>query len=582
MPRQLRIVELDQSRLFALNDGEYLIGSGPDADIRLPHPTVSRRHALLRVQGGSVTLEDLRSTNGTRVDGTRVVGTHPVDGRSRIAIGSLDASLEEVAAADLEAAVRFEASSSPPNELALLSDTATASVGSLKVFTLQKLPPLVALLSQSPEAIEIAQAGGEAVLTSLPCTAVEISRRSRDGDDGLLFAARGLAPAQDEGSNGEHDSNSVDVELEQDDYRIRATFRHPVQARSFEVLIRMVLELVALADRRRLGRSTPRRAASEPPPMPQPPTLTPAVEAIYRDAARIGRGKVSVLITGESGTGKEILARFIHRASPRGHEDFIALNCAALPRDLLEAELFGVDEGVATGVHARPGKFEQAHGATLFLDEIGDMEAATQAKILRVLQEGEVYRLGARKPRPAEVRVVAATNQDVEAQLASGEFRADLYHRIADWRVELPPLRERTPDIANLAAWFLQREAERLGTHVSGISRGALDALLAFHWPGNIRQLEREMARAALFLEDGEMLQSRHLQSTIRAAVDDPALGAATTLPAKIEALERREICAALEVHGGNLSAVARDLGIARSTLYRRIEELDLGELAER
>ena len=227
---------------------------------------------------------------------------------------------------------------------------------------------------------------------------------------------------------------------------------------------------------------------------------------------------------------------------------------------------------MATGVDPRPGKFELADGGTLFLDEIADMAPETQAKILRVLQEREVYRLGGRTPRSADVRIVAATNRDVETMRESGDFRVDLYHRIADWRVELPRLASRSADIPNLAAYFLARAAERQGHAIAGISRSAVEALERYRWPGNIRQLEREMARAALFVGPGELLQSVHLSGEIRSA--PPAMG--TTLKARLDAAERAAIEQALDRHK-SISAAARALDVSRSTLYRRMKALGLG-----
>jgi transcriptional regulator with PAS, ATPase and Fis domain len=198
------------------------------------------------------------------------------------------------------------------------------------------------------------------------------------------------------------------------------------------------------------------------------------------------------------------------------------------------------------------------------------MPPEVQARLLRVLQDGQVYRVGGRDPRPAQARIVSATNRDVDALLASGGLRLDLYHRIADWRVTLPALRERRADIPNLAAHFLARESARRRVQPAGISRAALDALIAFPWPGNLRQLEREMARAALFVDDGQLLERRHLQATV-ASAPDPA---PSTLKGTLEAVERREIERALAEAGDDTATAAAALGIARSTLYRRMKEL--------
>ena len=312
----------------------------------------------------------------------------------------------------------------------------------------------------------------------------------------------------------------------------------------------------------------------EPPRPPDPPTLVSAMREIYDQAARIAPSRVSVLIRGDSGTGKELLARYLHAASDRADEPLVTLNCAALPRDLLESELFGVERGVATGVDARAGKFESAHGGTLFLDEIGDMAPETQARILRVLAEGEVYRIGGHQAHPADVRVISATNRDLTAMLDDGGFRVDLYHRIADWVVHLPTLRERRADIPNLAAHFLGRACAERGIRAAGISRTALAALKTHDWPGNVRQLEKEMSRAALFLEDGELLESSRLQAEI---IADAEIGLADDdLKTVLEQVEKAHIEHVLAECAGDVTVAAERMGIGVSTLYRRMKHLEI------
>jgi transcriptional regulator with PAS, ATPase and Fis domain len=361
------------------------------------------------------------------------------------------------------------------------------------------------------------------------------------------------------------------------DLRLLVGFPHDGLARAFAPIIGSVASLLGLA-RRLPGFDLAAGAGRtvQPSPLPEPPTLVDGVRELYRQAGRVASSSISVLVRGESGTGKELFARFLHAASGRRDGPLVSLNCAALPRDLLEAELFGVERGVATGVEGRAGKFELAHGGTLFLDEIGDMTPETQAKLLRVLQEGEVYRLGGHSPRPARVRVISATNRDLDAMLRDGTFRVDLFHRIADWVVELPPLRERRADIPTLAAHFLAGACAERGVRPAGVSRAALELLLAYPWPGNIRELQREMARAALFLEDSELLESSGLKPAIRAA--PPA--APPTLRAALEEAERRAIRSALDDCRGDVTAAAERLGVGRSTLYRRMGELGLRDPA--
>ncbi|MEW6336112.1 MAG: sigma 54-interacting transcriptional regulator [Acidobacteriota bacterium] len=548
-----------RERHAVLREGDLVVGAHLDSDVRIPDPTVSRRHARLRVAGGQVVVEDLGSRNGTRVDGVALSGRTSLRPGQALRFGSVEARIEEVDPGEVEAAIVIAHSASPREAEPAQAATAapTASVGSLGAFVTEALPGLLERLVRGGDTSEVAQAAGAALFQHTPCLDVEIRRLLPSGD-GLLFAAtRGADPR-----------TPVEVVERQGDTLVALSFAHATQADTFVPLARAAAMLLALASPPSRGT----RPESPPPPAPpDPPTVVPAVARVYAEAARVAQGDVSVLILGESGTGKELLARFIHAASLRSAGPFVPLNCAALPRDLLEAELFGIERGVATGVESRPGRFEQADGGTLFLDEIGDMAAETQARILRVLQEGVVHRVGGRDPRPARVRVLSATNRDIRALLAAGTFRRDLFHRVADWVVELPPLRQRRADIGNLAAHFLARAGARRGTVPGGVSRAALDALVAFDWPGNVRQLEREMTRAALFLDEGGLLETRHLQSGILGADNG---GKPRSLRETLERVERHEIEQALALSRGDTGEAARRLGVPRSSLYRRIKEL--------
>ena len=421
------------------------------------------------------------------------------------------------------------------------------------------MPKLLALLEEGGDRTQLAQAGGAALFESLPVLAVAITSGEPAG---VLFSAH----RDIDGVSG------APIEVGDAALRVRVTFADSAAVPAFRPLVDVLAALVRLADREP-GLAAPARTGTSSAKPPDPPSVAPDVLRLYAEAARVARGDVGVLVTGESGTGKEVLARFLHAASRRADGPFIALNCAALPRDLLETELFGIERGVATGVEARPGRFELAHGGTLFLDEIGDMALETQAKILRVLQEGSVHRIGGSVAKKAEVRIVAATNRDMRALLESRQFREDLYYRIATWRVELPALRRRRADIPNLAAFFLARAAARHGVRVRGISQAALDRLVAYDWPGNIRQLENEMARVVLFLADGDLLDTGVLGFET-AAADAPL---PTRLSEILEHAERSAIAAALESTAGDVEKAADRLGTARSTLYRRIKALGLG-----
>jgi DNA-binding NtrC family response regulator len=537
---------------FPLRAGRLVVGSAPDADVTVGHPTVSRRHAGLEVDGDGVAVTDLRSSNGTFVDGRRVEAARLGDGQT-VAFGAVSLRLERVADEDLQAAVTFAPTASADPGPA----PTTVGESALHAFTLDALPRLLRRLADGEDVVALAQAAGAAVFDGLPVLSVSVRHAG-----GVLFEARreGVDPAAGEAASCGDERG-----------RVEARLAHANAVRALEPLLAAAADLVRAAARPAVRR--PPVPSAEPPRPPDPPSVVPEVHRLFAEAARVARGDVGVLVCGESGTGKELLARFLHAASPRARGPFVALNCAALPRDLLETELFGIERGVATGVDARPGKFELAHDGTLFLDEIGDMALETQARILRVLQEGEVFRIGGSAPRPAAVRTVSATHRDLARLRAEGRFREDLYYRIATWTAEVPPLRRRRADIPNLAAHFLMREAEARGVRVGGISRAAVDALVAYDWPGNVRQLEKEMSRAVLFLEDGELLDRARLAPELRRPA---AGGPAGSLPERLRAVERDAVEAALSAAGGDVERAAAALGMGRSTLYRRLKHLGL------
>ncbi len=558
--RLLVVSERGQQR-FVLHDGENVVGSDLSCAIHVPHPSVSQRHAALDVTGERVVLRDLGSSNGTMA-GTRRIRECELTPGVALYFGRVPAVLEQVAAHDLDVAIPFGAPVTPPAPAADAGTAATVTLEPVVNFVLDDLPRLLRRLVEAPAPAGFPQDVGQALFLAIPCTQLDVVARTR-GEDALRFTAR--APG-DEAASGEVTREGVSGSV-----IVRAGFASARLADTYAPLLDTAASLVALGEGAGRTRTRDPRARQAPPSPPDPPTLDDEMRTIYADAAKVARGDVSVLITGESGTGKELLARYLHAASSRSDGPFVALNCAALPRDLLEVELFGIERGVATGVDSRPGKFELADAGTLFLDEIGDMAPETQASILRVLQERLVYRLGGREPHAARIRVVAATNRDLTPMLEDGRFRGDLYHRIATWVVELPPLRQRRLDIPNLAAFFLAREAERHGRRVGGLTRGAVDALVAFDWPGNIRQLEHEMARAVLFLEDGEVLDTARLHPAVLAGATSRRAGSGSLDDVRAAA-ERDEIVTALHAHRGDVAAAAARLGISRATAYRRLK----------
>ncbi|HEV8610771.1 MAG TPA: sigma 54-interacting transcriptional regulator [Thermoanaerobaculia bacterium] len=287
--------------------------------------------------------------------------------------------------------------------------------------------------------------------------------------------------------------------------------------------------------------------------------------------SKVAPTEATVLLTGESGTGKEVVARAIHAASPRSGKPFLAINCAALPEQLLESELFGYERGAFTGaLQSRAGKIEQAAGGVLVLDEVGEMSPSVQAKFLRVLQEREFQRLGGSRVQKADVRVIAATNRDITAALASGQFREDLYYRLKVFEIALPPLRERKEDILLLAESFVQEIAPKVGA-CAGISKEARDALLAYSWPGNVRELRNAIERAIILCAGG-LITAAHLPLPQNGGNGRGAAWAATA-GKSLEDVERELVENALKDARNNKAQAARLLGITRAQLYSRIQK---------
>ncbi|MGN7915972.1 nitrogen regulation protein NR(I) [Lysobacter sp. 22409] len=316
---------------------------------------------------------------------------------------------------------------------------------------------------------------------------------------------------------------------------------------------------------------------------------TPAMLTLFRAIGRLAQAPLSVLITGETGTGKELVARALHRESPRAARPFVALNTAAIPAELLESELFGHEAGAFTGAQRRHvGRFEQAHGGSLFLDEIGDMPLPLQTRLLRVLAEGEFFRVGGRELIRVDVRVIAATHQDLETLVAQGRFRADLLHRLDVVRLRLPPLRERRADVPQLAERFLASAAVRFAAPAKRLSKPALERLMAHDWPGNVRELENVCWRLAA-LAPGESITRQDMDDVLGVSAQTAA--SATEWEAQLSSWARAQLAegranlhadarerfdralleAALEHTGGRRTEAATRLGLGRNTLTRKL-----------
>lgn len=303
------------------------------------------------------------------------------------------------------------------------------------------------------------------------------------------------------------------------------------------------------------------------------------VRALVEQIARVAPTSARVLITGENGTGKELVARALHQQSPRAKQPFVEVNCAAIPSELIESELFGHMKGSFTGaVQDRAGKFEQADGGTLFLDEIGDMSPSAQAKVLRVLQEGEVTRIGGNKVRKVDVRVLAATNKRLEEEIAAGRFREDLYYRLNVVPMTVPPLRERREDIPMLVEHFLQRLAQESGLPPRVVDDAAMDRLAALEWPGNVRELRNTVERL-LILAAGPRIQRSDVDRLVGGRGGDGSGAAAlvtfehfATYEEFKLAAERAFLEAKLKAHDWNVAETARAIDMPRSNLYKKLE----------
>ena len=299
------------------------------------------------------------------------------------------------------------------------------------------------------------------------------------------------------------------------------------------------------------------------------------MQAVYARIKQVMDADTTVLIRGESGTGKELVAAAIHYNSPRKDKPFVKVNCSALSESLLESELFGHEKGAFTGaLYKRIGRLEEAQGGTLFLDELGDFSPAVQVKLLRTIQEREYERVGSSKTMKADVRIIAATNRDLEKMVKNNEFREDLYYRINVFPVVLPALRERRSDIISLANSFVEKYAKQLNHPIRRISTSAINLLMSYHWPGNVRELENCIEHAVLLCTDG-VIYGRHLPPTLQTptTADREAVGG---LKKQVAMLERDLIIDALKRHRGNVNAASRDLGITSRMVRYKIENLDI------
>jgi two-component system NtrC family response regulator len=349
-------------------------------------------------------------------------------------------------------------------------------------------------------------------------------------------------------------------------------FQKPVQVDELKVVLRRALKLHELE---RENRELQRRLGTQG--IEDLIGASEAMQQVFTAVRKLAATEAAVLILGESGTGKGLVARAIHRLGPRAEGPFVAINCGAIPENLLESELFGHEKGSFTGAHAqRKGRIELAHGGTLFLDEIGELPLPLQVKLLRFLQEHKTQRVGGRQELSVDVRVISATNADLKVAMRESRFRDDLYYRVAVVGVPLPPLRERGEDVFLLARAFLEREAAQSRKKISGFSQDALNAVEVYRWPGNVRELENRVRRGVV-MADGAYITPADLELVGAAPDGAPGQG----LKELRESLERDAIRKALARNRGNVSQAATDLGVSRPTLYGLMDKLGIAREPE-
>ena len=593
----------------ALPAGRTVLGRSAPAGLLVVAEGVSREHAALELDpGGGLALEDLGSTNGTRLNGVPVVtrvalrdgdqlglgralitiqaGEHqviagepatpplPLDGTVQVddeelerlvsghdalrTLYRLTRALEPGAPGPAVARriVELAADTLDADRVVLdLADEVTSTSDDVRI------PPAV---------VEIVRRQRRALLTSVgePARSVlAVPLATRTGPPGVLYAEvaasrRRFAP-----------------------YQLDLVTIVGHQAAALLDNARLLAELRAARDRLSAenaelrtelgGRFRPEGILGD----------SGKLHEVLRTVARVAQTDATVLVTGESGTGKELVARTIHAGSPRRERPFVAINCAAIPDNLIEAELFGIEKGVATGVDRRIGRFEQAEDGTVFLDEIGELPLAVQAKLLRVLEERRVERVGGRQSVPMRARIVAATNRRLASEVAAGRFREDLFYRLNVVPIQLPPLRERPEGLATLAEAFVRRFARAQGRPISGLSSAALEALRAHAWPGNVRELQNELERAVTVWEpagadhERTLILPEHLSETVRRAEAAPGRLAVDLEPGDIkevvaaltERAERQLIRAALQKTGDHKAKAAQLLGLTREGLRKKL-----------
>jgi len=587
---------------FDLQKGGNPIGSHPDNSIRLTAPQISRRHAVITVNGTDARLTDLNSKNGTFVNGVKVRKKH-LSENDWVQVGPIILTLEALMPDDRILAISTSAAHQAPTrpedgELDDQDRSTELGLGS------DRFRPWI-------EALDACAAEALGAERSDPAAAVGALSLAEPSAGFLLLRSAGQDGAMVEACSGDPGSLSL-VEpaiisglhpgtgcvphigtLPLNFGRPAVAFVHWTSTGWSTALViigvaissplRPLMETALRILISTLGHDLP-----TPPPQTNTTLSFPSwhvvshsapMQALYGRLAALGPAVMPILVTGETGVGKEHIVRILHQNSGRSDGPLQVVNCTAIPKDLLEAELFGIEKGVATGVDRRIGKMRLASGGTLLLDEIGDMDPVLQSKLLRVLQEGKVHPVGAPEPIPVDIRFVAATHADLGTRVRQGRFREDLYYRIAGCEVHVPALRDRREDIPSLVRYFLNRALEETRKSLRGISLKAMEHLVEAPWPGNVRQLGREIERLVALCPAGRTIESSMISpSVLRSdlAPTAPQETADLNIKRRLEVLERRLIVEALERSDGNHSEAARLLGVTRNGLTMKMGRLGI------
>jgi DNA-binding NtrC family response regulator len=584
MPARLVVTSgPDVGRSFPLDTAGGVVGRGEGSAVQLSDLSVSREHCRIQWREGDYVVIDAGSRNKTFVN-EKQIGEHVLGAGDEIRIGSTRLTFvpDEGGLAVVGGTSRLTVEISTRDILSIAGDRAQALLGRLaqlgdvlrraddprRAATAACLWAAEALSTR--RAFLVAAADGRASVVAAHIDAGE-STSLTVSKDVLVRAQRGDAMALDGAAAapvGESDLLWVDGRerpFDQAEVHLLACAAHLVAAALEHARARDALERENKSLRERLPGGAQFLGDS------------PGAQEVKAFIAKVGPTDATVLVCGESGVGKEMVAQELHHASRRAHGPFVCVNCAALTETLLESELFGHEKGAFTGADQRkPGRFELADGGSLFLDEVGELSEKSQAKLLRVLEERRVTRVGGTKPIPVDVRLIAATNRDLQQMVGSGQFREDLYYRLSVIRIDVRPLRERIDDITLLADNFLERVGRQSSRRVRGFEPQAVAAMRSYSWPGNARELRNAVERAVV-LGDGDMVKLTDLPPEIVRA-----LGKASTLQPgqspqviarSMREWERDAIVAALTATGGNKAQAAAILEIDRSTLYKKLKD---------